>query len=211
MLNPNVNVQIVFPFSFEVTRFTIEIFAFGLQMLNWISLRTFFQHDEALCILYYLGGWVAFNNIRCKLVFKEKSFSQYCFLWSSCVNVHVLLQVQFLRKSFLSVTTCVLHIFFMAFVNMCLQMVRSVKSLSTFFLHVSSLFLPVWTFRCLAKFLFWTYFHIDHISSPHATECCAGSIWIWTQTFFHTLHKQSQTLSWVDKVWAEVALYVPKK
>ena len=38
----NVNVQIVFPFSFEVTRFTTESFVFGLQLLYRISVWTFF-------------------------------------------------------------------------------------------------------------------------------------------------------------------------
>ena len=64
-----------------VTSFTIEILTFGFQMLNRISLRTFFKHDEALCILYHLGGWVAFLHMALKFVFEEKSFSQYlhCF------------------------------------------------------------------------------------------------------------------------------------
>ena len=54
-------------------------------------------------------------------------------LWCSCVNIHVLLQVPFLRKCFLAYTTFVLiQIFFMAFANTCVHIVLSVQSLCTY-------------------------------------------------------------------------------
>ena len=49
------------------------------------------------------------------------------------MNIHVQLQVPLLRKCFLAgITFEQLQIFFMAFVNMCMQIVRSAESLCAY-------------------------------------------------------------------------------
>ena len=131
--------------------------------------------------------------------------------WSSCVNNHVLLQVPFLRKSFLAVTTFVLCSFFMESVHMFAKSVRSVESLSTFFTcqHTTStcMNLKMPCKVCLLEHIstFVTFLLIMRLSTVlgqfgtgfkcFSTRC--------TDILRHCLD--------LAKVRAELALYVPKK
>ena len=131
--------------------------------------------------------------------------------WSSCVNNHVLLQVPFLRKSFLAVTTFVLCSFSMESVHMFAKNVRSVESLSTFFTcqHTTSacMNLKMPCKVCLLEHIstFVTFLLIMRLSTVlgqfgtgfkcFSTRC--------TDILRHCLD--------LAKVRAELALYVPKK
>ena len=173
MLVLHVNFQIIFLLWFEVTRFTIESFLFGLQMLNRISLRTFFQHDETLCTrVFYITlgvGW-HFFTWRCRLLLSVKSLSQYlhCFrgapVWISmcsfryCFWENVFSQVSHLYRSRFSswhLVTCACK----------LSVLRKVFA---HIWHVNTLLLSAWTLLCLAKFPFLNIF--PH--SPHFISSC---------------------------------------
>ena len=192
--------------------FTIESFLFGLQMLNRISLRAFFQHDEALCIFYHFGGWMTFLHMTTQMTLTRKIFLAVFTLlsWSSCVNNHVLLQVPFLRKSFLAVTTFVLCSFFMESVHMFAKTVRSVESLSTFFTcqHTSAcmnLKMPckVCFFEHISTFVtFLLLMRLNAVLGQFGSgfKCFSTHC---TDILRHCLD--------FAKVRAELALYVPKK
>ena len=127
------------------------------------------------------------------------------------MNNHVLLQVPFLRKSFLAVTTFVLCSFSMESVHMFAKNVRSVESLSTFFTcqHTTSacMNLKMPCKVCLLEHIstFVTFLLIMRLSTVlgqfgtgfkcFSTRC--------TDILRHCLD--------LAKVRAELALYVPKK
>ena len=130
--------------------------------------------------------------------------------WSSCVNNHVLLQVPFLRKSFLAVTTFVLSSFFMESVHMFAKTVRSVESLSTFFTcqHTSAcmnLKMPckVCFFEHISTFVtFLLLMRLNAVLGQFGSgfKCFSTHC---TDILRHCLD--------LAKVRAELALYVPKK
>ena len=82
--------------------------------------------------------------------------------WCCCVSIHVLLQVTFLRKCFLTVITFVLlrwQWLIMAFDNMCVQIIHSVKSLCTYLACEHSIFVHMdFTVPCKVSFF-------EHIST----------------------------------------------
>ena len=127
------------------------------------------------------------------------------------MNNHVLLQVPFLRKSFLAVTTFVLCSFFMESVHMFAKTVRSVESLSTFFTcqHTTSacmnLKMPckVCFFEHISTFVtFLLIMRLSTVLGQFGTgfKCFSKRC---TDILRHCLD--------LAKVRAELALYVPKK
>ena len=126
------------------------------------------------------------------------------------MNNHVLLQVPFLRKSFLAVTTFVLCSFFMESVHMFAKTVRSVESLSTFFTcqHTSAcmnLKMPckVCFFEHISTFVtFLLLMRLNAVLGQFGSgfKCFSTHC---TDILRHCLD--------LAKVRAELALYVPKK
>ena len=126
------------------------------------------------------------------------------------MNNHVLLQVPFLRKSFLAVTTFVLCSFFMESVHMFAKSVRSLESLSTFFTcqHTSAcmnLKMPckVCFFEHISTFVtFLLLMRLNAVLGQFGSgfKCFSTHC---TDILRHCLD--------LAKVRAELALYVPKK
>ena len=144
-------------------------------------------------------GW-HFFTWRCKLLLSVKSFSQYlhcfhgapvCMFMCSfryCLSANVFSQISHLCCSKFSswhLITCVFKL------SVLLKVLAHIWHVTT---------LSVWTFWCLAMCPFLNTFpHLSHFISD-ATCFCAGLTWIWIETFFHTLHMQSQTWCWPGEV-----------
>ena len=118
--------------------------------------------------------------------------------WSSCVNNHVLLQVPFLRKSFLAVTTFVLCSFFMESVHMFAKSVRSVESLSTFFTcqHTTSACMNL-KMPCKVCFFLNIFPHSSHFFSSCVWMLCWVNLDLDSNVFPHIV----QTFSDIVLTW----------